>query len=131
MADHDQHDDWFQHTPAEGTPQEAHGEINATIILAFLGVVVLTVVAIIVGVGGFFSQITGQERRTLQEESAAIVQELRAAEAVWDAELTAEPEWIDREARLVRIPIDRAMDEIVRKYQQRQVPAIVPIEPAE
>lgn len=127
MSDHHD-DDWFQHSPSEGEAQEAHGEINAPLILGFLAVVVLTVAALFVGLGGFFSAITDVQKTQKIERNDVSAQPYREQKAGWDAELGSSA-WIDEAENIVRVPIDVAMADVVRRYQEGAPVAAVP--PAE
>ena len=114
MSDH--HDDnWFVHKTADGKPQEAHGEINAQLILGFLAVVIISVVIVFITIGGFFFQ-TVNTLRGEAEAGSRVSDQSNVAAAAWAAEKTSSG-WVDEANNIARIPVDLAAAEIIRRYE--------------
>jgi len=115
-ADH-AHDDWHQHTTAEGAPQEEHGShasakaMGLTLIAMVVGVV-LTILILV----AYFKSYVGNHKADVQEGTVGIMT------PAFDAKLAAREtlssySWIDREAKTVRVPIDSAMQSVMAEYQ--------------
>ncbi|MFK7884277.1 MAG: hypothetical protein AB8F26_08880 [Phycisphaerales bacterium] len=110
------HDDWHQHTAAEGMPQEEHGSqasvkaLGMTFIVMTVGVIV-TILLLVV----YFKSYVGTYKAKVQEGTAIM-------QPAFEAKLAAQSKlesfgWIDRDARTVHIPIDQAMQSVINDYQ--------------
>lgn len=110
------HDDWHQHTAAEGMPQEEHAAqasvkaLGMTFIVMTVGVIV-TILLLVV----YFKSYVGTYKAKVQEGTAIM-------QPAFEAKLAAQSKlesfgWIDRDARTVHIPIDQAMQSVINDYQ--------------
>jgi hypothetical protein len=112
-----EHDDWFRHTPDEPHHQEAHGDFNPYLIMAFLAVTALGVFGTAaVTVGWFAREINDKVVSTDRERESAYTAEYTATRAQWDRDLTGSPEWINEQENTIRIPIELAMEKVVEQY---------------
>lgn len=111
------HDDWFKHTPAEGSAQEAHGAINAPFIIAFLAAVIIITFSLIFIILGY----VGREVADAKVERSELRTDIFASETIearknWQLDLDGDPRWVDIETRRVHMPIDYAAREVVARY---------------
>ena len=114
-----QHDDWFQHSPEEGTAQEAHGQINAPLIIGFLAMVIIITFALLFIILGYVGrEVASQKGLQSESRTEIIARETLEAKSRWRGELEGDPRWIDLEARTVRLPLEYASQEVVSFYQQ-------------
>jgi len=112
----EEHDSWFRHAPSE-IHQKGHGEFNPLVVTTFLAVTILIVFAMAFVLVPWFARMVQSRRVSVQEQNRDFVMEYREAHDNWVAELTGEPTWIDEKEQVIRIPIDLAMKEVVKRYQ--------------
>ncbi len=117
-ADH-AHDDWHEHTAAEGKPQEEHGAqasakaMGLTLVAMVVGVV-LTILILV----AYFNSYVGNYKASAQEGVAIM-------KPAFEGKLAAQEKlssyaWVDREARTVRVPVDTAAEMVLAEYEARQ-----------
>lgn len=111
------HDDWFKHTPGEGSAQEAHGAINAPFIIAFLAAVIIITFSLIFIILGY----VGREVAEAKVNQSELRTDIFASENIearenWQMDLDGDPRWVDIESRRVHMPIDYAAREVVARY---------------
>lgn len=110
------HDDWHQHSAADGVPQDEHAAqasvkaLGMTFIIMTVGVI-LTILVLV----AYFKSYVGSYRAKVQEGTAIM-------QPAFEAKLSARKHleefgWIDRDAQTVHIPLDRAMEQVVAEYQ--------------
>lgn len=110
------HDDWFRHSADEPTHQAAHGDFNPYVIMGSLAATIVSVVVVVVVVLGWFDRMIGAERYIVQENNPAYGQEFRGKQDVWKTQLYGEPTWVDERTNTIRIPIDTAIEVVVKDY---------------
>lgn len=110
------HDEWFRHASDEPTHQ-THGDFNPYVVMAFLAVTVVIVFAVAFLVVPWFGRMVQAERVQVREENLRPVMEYMEARTKWDADLTGEPTWINESEGVIRVPIDIAMEQVVRRYE--------------
>ncbi|GEM_PF-5732459 len=114
---HEAHDGWFKHASDEPDAQEAHGEVNAPFIIAFLSVVILATFAVAVLFLVYFGQAlrdAGAER--LEGRTDILASEYNEKLAQWNQKLHGQAEWQDPEQGLVSIPLDLAKQSVLERY---------------
>lgn len=119
------HDEWFRHAPNE-EHQVAHGDFNPLVVMTFLAVTILIVFGVAFIVVPWFARMVQERRVEVFEDNPAFAMEYMEAHETWVAELTGEPTWIDEKTNVVRIPIDMAMRQVIKRYegqQRSEVPA--------
>jgi hypothetical protein len=116
---HEAHDEWFKHTADEPDAQEAHGEVNAPFIIAFLSVVILATFAVAVLFLVYFGQALRDATTERREGRTSILaSEYNEKVAQWNQSLYGQPEWQDTERGLVSIPLDLAKRSVLERYSQ-------------
>lgn len=118
----EEHDSWFRHSPDEPDHQEMHGKTNPYVIMAFLGATVLGVAltAALVYHSMFLPATRNLQEALLEERTDATwLAAVNEQKAAWEQELST-PAWIDKEAGTVRLPLDVAMNEVVKRYSERK-----------
>ncbi len=117
----EEHDDWFRHSPDEPHHQKAHGDFNPVVVMGFLAVTALGVFGTaVVTIGWFAREIETQIVTTDRQREAAYTAEYTAKRAEWQRALTGEPEWLNEQENVVRLPIDMAMEKVAQEYGQDQ-----------
>lgn len=114
------HDEWFRHSPDEHH-QESHGSTNPW---AISGVMV-AVIIITFGVAFYALNYLGRAAAALKAErhealtdtSMRLGGAYRETRANWEA-AQSQYTWVDAKAGVVRIPMDRAIDKVVRQYAE-------------
>ena len=114
------HDDWHQHTAAEGAPQEEHGAqasakaMGLTLIAMVVGVV-LTILVLV----AYFKSYVGNFKAQKQEGTTGIMTPAFEGKLAAREKLSSY-QWIDRDAKTVRVPIDAAMQTVLAEYKANQ-----------
>ena len=114
-ADH-AHDQWHQHSAAEGAPQHEHGShmtvkaLGITFIGMTLGVI-LTILVLVI----YFNSYVGKYKAEKTEGTSMM-------EPAFNAKLAAREKlgtygWVDRDARTVHTPMDQAVQRVLTEYQ--------------
>ncbi|MBX3317474.1 MAG: hypothetical protein KF902_11500 [Phycisphaeraceae bacterium] len=113
--EHAKPDEWHTHTAAEGAPQHEHGAKANPAILAIVtgGFVITVVLTVLLSALYFFSYMTHQ--RQIKKETTVLSEEYRAYRAQSEASLSGYG-WSDPAAGAVRIPITKAIDQVVQDY---------------
>ncbi|MBL8875586.1 MAG: hypothetical protein JNM86_07315 [Phycisphaerae bacterium] len=121
MSSHDQSahghaDDWHHHSAAEGVPQHEHAAtINTTNTFVVLFVIFgFTAVFILVTI--LYFNVTVRQVQDARVETIGGAQMFNLMKGQMEADLSTFGV-VDAEKKIVRIPIDRAMDRVVRQYQ--------------
>lgn len=119
--DHDHsdeaHDEWFRHTPDEPVAQEAHGEVNAPFIIAFLSVVILATFGVVVLFLVYFQQgLRDATSERLEQRTDQLALEYNEKVATWNQKLHGPSEWQDPERGMVSVPLDLAKREVLERY---------------
>ncbi len=110
-------DQWFSHSKTELVDTEAHGRLSPLAallgIVATMGVLFLTIGAL----AWYFDQVAGDEKARKRETDIGIdyVQTFAQQQSV-----LGHPSWVDAQAGVARLPIDWAMQDTVRWYEQQQ-----------
>lgn len=118
-ADH-AHDDWHEHTAAEGMPQEEHGSqasakaMGLTLVAMVVGVV-LTILILV----AYFKSYVGNHKAKVQEGTVGIMTPAFEGKLAAKEKLSSYA-WIDRDARTVRVPVDAAMQRVLAEYEAQQ-----------
>lgn len=116
-ADH-AHDNWHQHSAAEGAPQHEHGShmtvkaLGMTFVIMTVGVI-LTILVLVL----YFNSYVGKYKAEQTEGTAMM-------EPAFNAKLAAQEklsgyEWVDRDARTVRIPLEQASRSVIAQYESQ------------
>lgn len=117
-AIHEHADAWHHHDPsAEGIPQGEHGSIaSAGTIAKWYVALVVTIAATVILVVMYFSRYSAEYRQQMEERSAwtNLAQEARSYKATALGEL-AKPGTIGETG--YRLPIDAAMEKVIREYK--------------
>lgn len=108
-------DRWFSHESDAEAPQEAHGRIHATKLMAWLVGMFVVIFATSILLVWFFGQ--ERQRALRMRHEINIGGATRALLDQGRAELNAYA-WVDAEAGVVQAPIDVAMQRVVRMYQE-------------
>lgn len=112
---HEHSDAWHRHSAEEGTPQQEHaGVVSPVALIKAFVAIVGTVVVLVVILSIYYTHTVTQVKAEAMEKSLAA--EWNSTRAAWDAALAApapigETGW--------RIPIDKAMDRVIAKYDRR------------
>lgn len=109
------HDEWFRHAPGEIT-HDTHGDFNPYVVMAFLAVTIVIVFGVAFVIVPWFGRMVQSQRVEVRERSRLPMQEYIETRTKWDADLHGEPTWISESDGVIRIPIDMAMDQVVRRY---------------
>lgn len=119
--DHTTHghaDAWHHHTSAEGVPQHEHA---ATVNTANTFVVLLVIfgfTAIFILVTVLYFNVTVRQVQTSRVETIGGAQLYNAMRGQMEADLSTFGV-VDPAKQIVRIPVDRAIDRVVKRYQNR------------
>jgi hypothetical protein len=117
----DEPDEWHLHTAEEGEAQPEHARIAdpRLITLAFI----IMVVALVAVVGALIVYFDSYATRELARKSETLDTSRHSAyRSTAEMELrTAGP--IDPETQTVRLPIDRAIERVVRTYEEKRASA--------
>lgn len=108
-------DRWFSHEADPEAPQEAHGRIHARKVMAWLVGMFVVIFATSILLVWFFGQESQRAKRMRFEIDMG--GSTRAMLDQGRAELNTYA-WVDAEAGVVQVPIEVAMQRIVRMYQQ-------------
>lgn len=114
-ADH-AHDNWHQHSAAEGAPQHEHGSqmtvkaLGLTFVAMTLGTILVILVLVL-----YFNSYVGKYKAQKTEGTAMM-------EPAFNAKLAAQEKlnsygWVDRDARTVHIPLDQATQRVMAEYE--------------
>lgn len=116
--EHAHPDEWHAHVPAEGAPQHEHGaKANPAILgIVTVGFVLTVVITVLLSALYFFSYMTHERR--VKSETTVLSEEYRAYRAQSEATLSGYG-WADPAAGVVRIPITKAIDQVVADYAAR------------
>lgn len=113
---HEHVDEWHRHTADEGKPQQEHaGVISSVALLKAFVAITVTVVGLVIVLQMYYTHTVTQIKAE-QMETANLAKEWTSTRAQWDAALTTaapigESGW--------RIPVDKAMDRVIAKYESR------------
>lgn len=112
---HEHADDWHRHSAAEGKPQHEHaGTVSPlALIKAFVGILGTVVISVIV-LSMYYTHTVTQVKAEAMEKSLAA--DWYSTRAQWDEALRT-PKAIGESGW--RIPLDKAMDRVVAKYETR------------
>lgn len=119
------HDNWHQHTAAEGVAQHAHGaQASAKALGITFLVMVFGVIATILVLIAYFNTAFSTYKAS-QTEGTAIMK------PAFEAKLAAREQldsygWVDRDARTVRVPVSSAMQKVIADYQKQSANTEVP-----
>jgi hypothetical protein len=110
-------DQWFSHSAAELGDTELHGRLSP--LSALLGILaVMAVLFITIGaLAWYFDQVAADTKAAKRETDIGLdyIQTVAHQNA-----LLGNPSWVDAKAGIVRMPIDWAMEDTVRWYQEQQ-----------
>lgn len=112
-------DDWFQHSADEGQAQQAHGKINAGLIINFLLIVILLTFLIIWVLVDYFKRALYEQEGEVSERRTPVLADqagLTDKLGSWDAALEGEPIWLDAEQGTVRVPLKLAKQQVIEQY---------------
>ncbi len=111
-------DPWHQHTPEEGLPQEEHAaHANTRALLGvFIFMVVFLVVSVAITIIYFNRHIVHLRQANLETTELAAQQLEYQSRSFNDLEQYA---WEDPQEGIVRIPVSKAMEKVVQRYQQQ------------
>lgn len=119
MSDAHGHDNWHQHSAAEGMPQHEHGSHTSTKALGLTFIImVVGVIATILVLIAYFNSYVSTFRAERQEGTAMMRPAFEAKVAA--KQRLEEFGWVDREAGTVHIPLNNAIDRVVNEYGQRR-----------
>lgn len=112
---HDHADAWHRHSSEEGSPQAEHAGVvsPAALIKAFVAIVG-TVVILVILLTMYYTHTVTQVKAEEMEKSLAA--DWNSARAQWDEALRT-PKAIGESGW--RIPVDKAMDRVISKYESR------------
>ncbi|MDI9637743.1 hypothetical protein QM565_18595 [Geitlerinema splendidum] len=110
-------DAWHTHTAREPDPQKAHGRLSPRWISVGVGVSMVLFLLICAALGLMFVIQAQDEWASKQEIDTGLDYVQYAAQA--KAEL-ANVAWVDRDAGIVRTPIEEGMRSVVREYERLQ-----------
>jgi len=111
------HDEWFRHSAAEQTHQEAHGSTRTHAILASLFFTLVLVVVVGVVVFHYFQSQARILQTTLQE-AATPRDAYVAATQNWNNQLSTYG-WVEEKDGPVRLPLDVAIERVVDVYKSQ------------
>ena len=127
---HEHADAWHHHSAAEGMPQHEHASIvdAGALIKWFIGTSIILVVLIVALCMYFFRYNT--QMRALYIENQEMAQQALTALAQAEKQLGTDgkpPEAfeytaLNKQARTVQTPIQKAMDDTVKRYQSASKP---------
>lgn len=111
-----EHDDWFRHASDEPTHQSSHGDFNPYVVMTFLAVTIVLVFGSAAAIVPWFARMVDETEHLVQEDNPDYNKIYREKADLWRAELYGEATWADEKNNLVRIPINDAMDLVVKEY---------------
>jgi hypothetical protein len=112
------HDEWFRHSRAEAV-QLGHGDFNGIGIAVFLVAVIIMVFGIVFVFIGWFERSVATEEKIVKEgRTHVLAGPYNESIAKWEGELFGEPVWVDQDS--VRLPLDAAINEVVKDYAKRR-----------
>lgn len=110
------HDDWHQHTPEEGVPQEEHG---STVSSNALGITMLAIIFgvafVIIILTAYFQHYTDTYKAEKQEGIPAARADYITARATAESRLGSAGA-VNRDTGVFRIPMDRAAELVASEY---------------
>jgi hypothetical protein len=115
-----EHDEWFRHAPDEPTHQQSHGDFNPYTVLGVLGATIVGVILVVIVTLGWFERLVADKRHRVQEANPDYSFRLTERTTAWKTQLHAEPSWVDEKTNTIRIPIDRAIETVVKEYATAQ-----------
>ncbi len=108
---------WHRHTAAEGAPQEEHAaQVNTRILAIFFTVIVLFVAGTIGVTIVYFHRVVTLQRRASIETTVLAEEFVKYRDGARAA--LADYGWSRVNAGAVSLPMDEAMDRVVRGYAQ-------------
>ncbi|MBN8597561.1 MAG: hypothetical protein J0L78_07805 [Planctomycetes bacterium] len=121
MSSHDQSahghaDDWHHHSAAEGVPQHEHAATINTANTFIVLFVIFGFTAVFILVTILYFNVTVRQVQDARVETIGGAQMFNLMKGQMEADLSTFGV-VDAEKKIVRIPIDRAMDRVVRQYQ--------------
>jgi hypothetical protein len=114
MSDH--HDDWFHDDHGVPGMMHSHGDFNAYAVIGFLSVLIVGTGLIIAIFIGWFGREIWSLQAAVQEGRTPLT-EFTDAQAVWNEHLRGEPKSINVDEQRIRIPLDIAIEEVVKDYR--------------
>ncbi len=113
---HDHADAWHRHSAEEGMPQVEHAGTVSPFALIKAFVAIVGTVAVLVIVLSMYYTHTVTQVKAEQMETDRLAAEWNSTRAGWDAALSSyapvgDSGW--------RIPIDKAMDRVINRYEAR------------
>ncbi len=114
-VEHEQTDSWHRHAASEGTPQEEHAsKINPVMVSIVFFLTFVTTFALIAVVALYANSYLTKKRvervETTKMAEAAVNSRNAATQALESYG------WVNQIEGTVRVPIDQAMDEVVKQY---------------
>ena len=109
-------DEWHQHTAAEGVPQQEHAaHVNIGALIVVFVAMVVTVLVLVIALTMFYNSTKAQMAAVRLENTAGwsddyIPYKNAAFEQIGGYHAD------DPEAGTVRIPVDRAIDQVINQY---------------
>jgi len=89
------------------------------ILLAVITAILIGLQVLVTAMFGVMAKTTRNSKESTEQESVEAAQQLRALRRSED-DLLSSYGWISRDERIVRIPIDRAMDLIIDEYGEQR-----------
>jgi len=111
-----EHDDWFRHSADEPRHQQSHGDFNPYVIMGFLAVTIVIVFGSAAAIVPWFARMTDYRKHIVREANPDYNHEFREMSELWRTELFGEPTWVNEKENTIRIPIDDAMNLVVKEY---------------
>lgn len=123
-VEHEQPDSWHRHSSEEGTPMAEHAAIASPGVLAKAYILMVAVVTGTVVILTVFFMSYLHRVRAEQQETTVLSKVFNETKNHFDTELSSYG-WVDAKAGTVRIPIEKAMDQVVEQYQKTSAAASV------
>ncbi|MBX3388752.1 MAG: hypothetical protein KF691_04795 [Phycisphaeraceae bacterium] len=121
MSSHEPHghaDAWHHHTLAEGIPQHEHAAtVNTTNTFVVL-LVIFGFTAVFILVTVLYFNVTVRQVQEARVETIGGAQLYNVMKSQMETDLSTFGV-VDPATKTVRIPVDRAIDRVVKRYQQR------------
>ncbi|MFO0861400.1 MAG: hypothetical protein U0570_12675 [Phycisphaerales bacterium] len=111
-------DAWHHHSAAEGVPQHEHAATVDTFATFQVLVGILGFTAVFILVTILYFNVSVRQQQELKIETIGAAEMALATKGQVQAELGSFGV-VDADKKIVRIPIDRAMDRVVKSYQKR------------
>jgi hypothetical protein len=112
-------DSWHHHGPEEGAPQPEHGRLVDPAVMFQVFVVIFGFTGVFVLATVLYFNVSIRQEKEKRVETIANASGYNQMKGAMEAEL-ASYGVVDPAAKVVRIPIDRAVDRVVSKYQAKK-----------